>query len=222
MERHEPPMAKQPVVMLTPLAKVEDPVPRILMMPEVTRFPVVVVAVPMPRPVEAMSLEVEAREETERKVVVALVVVEFMMERLVMVEEALFTRMPPVNEAREEKVESPETERVAVVASVKVSEVKLWEPEMVMASGMSASVRPVNPDTVALERVTPDNESIFWVRVIILTFPSVREERLEMEERREKMESETSSRMELLRDDISERREERRSLMFFENSSRLC
>jgi hypothetical protein len=41
---------------------------------------------------------------------------------------------------------------------------------------MSESVNPDTPETVALERVTPLKESIFWVRVIILTFPSVREE----------------------------------------------
>ena len=95
-------------------------------------------------------------------------VVEFNMERLVMVEEAAFTRIPPVKVAREEKVESPETERVVVVASVAVREVRVWPPVTVMESGMSASVRPVMPETVTLERVTPDKESIFWVRVIIL------------------------------------------------------
>ena len=118
---------------------------------------------------DTVRAEVEAILETERKVEVALVVVELREERLVTVEVELLTSIPP------EKVEREEA----------VTEVRDCAPVTVMASGISESVRPETPETVALLKVTPLKESSFWVRVIILTLPSVREEREEMEEDRE-------------------------------------
>ena len=48
--RQDPLIAKQPVVALMPLAKVDVPVPPTLMMPVVSITPDVVVATPTPRP----------------------------------------------------------------------------------------------------------------------------------------------------------------------------
>ena len=87
------------------------------------------------------------------------------MERLVMVEVALFTRRPPLKVEREEAV----------------IEVRVWDPVTVMASGTSESVRPETLETVTLDKDTEERESIFWERVIILTLPSVREDKEDKE-----------------------------------------
>lgn len=99
---------------------------------------------------------------------------ELSKERFVMVEVALFTNIPP------ERVERPVVVRVDDKERVD----KDWAPLTVMALGISESVRPDAPEIVTLDRDTEERESIFWVKVIILTLPSVLVDRDEMEERR--------------------------------------
>ena len=55
----------------------------------------------------------------------------------------------------------------------------------VISLGISESVNPETLDTVILDKEAPERESIFWERVIILTLPSVREDKLERELERE-------------------------------------
>ena len=166
---------------------------------------------PTPRRFDTLSCVVEAKFRIERYEVVALVVVELRRERLVMVEEAEFTRSPEVKEVDPSKVAVPVTVRLVVVASVAVSEVRVWLPEIVMSFGMSESVSPVIPETETLERVTLSSLSIFWVREIILVLESLREETEESWERREERELFTSLRIELLRALTSANRESRTS-----------
>lgn len=85
--------------------------------------------------------------ETDSDVVVALVVVELIRERLVMVEVALLTRIPP------EKVESPETTSEERVPRLVREELRTVEPSPVPERIGVPPMAYQNPEPISSELV---------------------------------------------------------------------